>query len=179
MYKQCPLMAHPLRTGNVGLLRYLPLGAMSAVTERVVPLKLRGFKLSRCPISHGQKGKQTLVSIRAVDPIRCSSVPTCKTETSSATPWLMTICSSLAEGLHMCCVETIPGDAQVVVVGREAYLRMQQTMLGLFDASRKKLVVRDALGSRHSAKKEAAIRRMERGDRRHRDCGLRKVPNRR
>ncbi|MFB9268308.1 isochorismatase family protein [Bradyrhizobium erythrophlei] len=59
-------------------------------------------------------------------------------------------------------LERIPVDAQVVVAGCEAHVCVQQTVLGLLQASRKVYVVRDALGSRRQEDKETAIRRMER-----------------
>lgn len=59
-------------------------------------------------------------------------------------------------------LDRIPADAHVVVAGCESHVCVQQTVLGLLDASRKTYVVRDALGSRHAQDKETAIRRMER-----------------
>lgn len=59
-------------------------------------------------------------------------------------------------------LDRIPGDALVVVVGCEAHVCVQQTVLGLLTASRHVYVVRDAIGSRIAENKEAAIRRMER-----------------
>lgn len=56
----------------------------------------------------------------------------------------------------------IPPDSHVVVVGCEAHVCVQQTVLGLLTASRRTYVVRDAIGSRFAENKEAAIRRMER-----------------
>jgi nicotinamidase-related amidase len=56
----------------------------------------------------------------------------------------------------------VPADAHVVVAGCEAHVCVQQTVLGLLQASRKTFVVRDALGSRRPEDKETAIRRMER-----------------
>jgi len=56
----------------------------------------------------------------------------------------------------------IPLDGQIVVVGCESHVCVQQTVLGLLQASRQTYVVRDALGSRRPDDKEAAIRRMER-----------------
>jgi nicotinamidase-related amidase len=58
--------------------------------------------------------------------------------------------------------DRIPADGHIVVVGCEAHVCVQQTVLGLLNASRKTYVVRDALGSRHAENKEAAMRRMER-----------------
>lgn len=59
-------------------------------------------------------------------------------------------------------LDHVPADAHVVVVGCESHVCVQQTVLGLLDASRKTFIVRDALGSRHPEDKETAIRRMER-----------------
>ena len=59
-------------------------------------------------------------------------------------------------------LDHIPADAHVVVVGCEAHVCVQQTVLGLLAASRKTYVVCDAIGSRAAENKEAAIRRMER-----------------
>jgi len=59
-------------------------------------------------------------------------------------------------------LDRIPADAHVVVAGCEAHVCVQQTVLGLLNASRKTYVVRDALGSRRAEDKETAIRRMER-----------------
>lgn len=59
-------------------------------------------------------------------------------------------------------LDRIPADAYVVVAGCEAHVCVQQTVLGLLNASRKTCVVRDALGSRSAEDKETAIRRMER-----------------
>src|SRR5690348_10285845 len=59
-------------------------------------------------------------------------------------------------------LDRVPVDAYVVVAGCESHVCVQQTVLGLLQASRKTYVVRDALGSRRPEDKEAAIRRMER-----------------
>jgi nicotinamidase-related amidase len=59
-------------------------------------------------------------------------------------------------------LDRIPADRQVVVIGCESHVCVQQTVLGLLDASRKTYVVRDALGSRRQEDKETAVRRMER-----------------
>lgn len=59
-------------------------------------------------------------------------------------------------------LDRIPADAHVVVAGCEAHVCVQQTVLGLLNASRKTYVVRDGLGSRSSEDKQTAIRRMER-----------------
>ena len=58
-------------------------------------------------------------------------------------------------------LDCVPADAHVVVAGCESHVCVQQTVLGLLQASRKTFVVRDALGSRHQEDKETAIRRME------------------
>ncbi|MBM1173866.1 isochorismatase family protein [Microvirga arabica] len=59
-------------------------------------------------------------------------------------------------------LDRVPVDGHIVVVGCEAHVCVQQTVLGLLGASRKTYVVRDAVGSRHPENKEAAVRRMER-----------------
>lgn len=59
-------------------------------------------------------------------------------------------------------LDRISADAHVVVVGCEAHVCVQQTVLGLLAASRKTYLVRDAIGSRLPENKETAIRRMER-----------------
>jgi len=59
-------------------------------------------------------------------------------------------------------LEHIPADGHIVVVGCEAHVCVQQTVLGLLEARRRTYVVRDALGSRRPEDKETAIRRMER-----------------
>jgi nicotinamidase-related amidase len=59
-------------------------------------------------------------------------------------------------------LDRIPVDAHVVVAGCESHVCVQQTVLGLLEASRRTYVVRDALGSRRAEDKETAIRRMER-----------------
>lgn len=59
-------------------------------------------------------------------------------------------------------LKRIPTDAHVVVAGCESHVCVQQTVLGLLEASRKTYVARDALGSRRPEDKETAIRRMER-----------------
>ncbi len=58
--------------------------------------------------------------------------------------------------------DAMPIEKQIVVAGCEAHVCVQQTVLGLLHAGRKVYVVRDALGSRRSEDKEAAIHRMER-----------------
>jgi nicotinamidase-related amidase len=55
-----------------------------------------------------------------------------------------------------------PADAHVVVAGCESHVCVQQTVLGLLQASRKTFVVRDAISSRRPEDKETAIHRMER-----------------
>jgi nicotinamidase-related amidase len=59
-------------------------------------------------------------------------------------------------------LDRVPADAHVVVAGCESHVCVQQTVLGLLQASRKTYVARDALGSRHPEDKETAVRRMER-----------------
>jgi nicotinamidase-related amidase len=59
-------------------------------------------------------------------------------------------------------LDRIPADASVVVAGCESHVCVQQTVLGLLEATRKTYIARDALGSRHPEDKETAIRRMER-----------------
>jgi len=59
-------------------------------------------------------------------------------------------------------LQHIPTDGHIVVVGCEAHVCVQQTVLGLLEASRRTYVVRDALGSRRPEDKDTAIRRMER-----------------
>ena len=59
-------------------------------------------------------------------------------------------------------LDRIPADGHVVVAGCESHVCVQQTVLGLLEASRKTYVVRDALGSRNREDKETAIQRMER-----------------
>lgn len=58
----------------------------------------------------------------------------------------------------------VPADSHVVIVGCEAHVCVLQTTLGLIAASRKTFVVRDAIGSRVSESREAAIRRMQSHD---------------
>ena len=59
-------------------------------------------------------------------------------------------------------LDRVPADAHVVVAGCESHVCVQQTVLGLLQASRKTYIVRNALGSRHPEDKETAVRRMER-----------------
>lgn len=58
--------------------------------------------------------------------------------------------------------ELVPFDRDIVAVGCEAHVCVMQTVLGLLKASRRVYVVRDAVGSRVSASREAGIHRMER-----------------
>ena len=58
--------------------------------------------------------------------------------------------------------ETLPDDVDVVVAGCEAHVCVLQTALGLLERNRPVYVVADAVGSRTSASKNAALRRMER-----------------
>ena len=51
---------------------------------------------------------------------------------------------------------------RIVVIGCEAHVCVQQSVLGLLQLGRKVYVVRDAIGSRAPESKETAIRRMER-----------------
>ena len=50
----------------------------------------------------------------------------------------------------------------LIVSGCEAHVCVLQTVMGLLNAGRRVYVVRDAVGSRHSESKDAALRRMER-----------------
>jgi len=50
----------------------------------------------------------------------------------------------------------------LIVAGCEAHVCVLQTVMGLLNAGRRVYVARDAVGSRRSESKEAAIRRMER-----------------
>ena len=50
----------------------------------------------------------------------------------------------------------------IVALGCEAHVCVLQTVLGLLDANRRVFVVADAIGSRHPANRDAALRRMER-----------------
>lgn len=50
----------------------------------------------------------------------------------------------------------------LIVSGCEAHVCVLQTVMGLLSAGRRVYVVRDAVGSRRSENKDAAIRRMER-----------------
>ncbi len=55
-----------------------------------------------------------------------------------------------------------PGAEEVVVVGCEAHVCVLQTVLGLIATRRRVLVVADAIGSRTTANRDAAIDRMVR-----------------
>ena len=55
-----------------------------------------------------------------------------------------------------------PDRPEIVVAGCETHVCVSQTALGLLDAGRRVYLVRDAVGSRRSESKEAAIRRLER-----------------
>lgn len=59
-------------------------------------------------------------------------------------------------------LDRIPADGHIVVAGCEAHVCVQQTVLGLLEASRKTFVVRDAIGARQLESKETAVRRLER-----------------
>lgn len=59
-------------------------------------------------------------------------------------------------------LETIADRHELIVSGCEAHVCVLQTVMGLLRAGRRVYVVRDAVGSRRSESKEAAIRRMER-----------------
>ncbi len=59
-------------------------------------------------------------------------------------------------------LDLVPSDAEVIVLGCEAHVCVQQTVLGLLAASRRTFVARDAIGSRTPENKEAALRRMAR-----------------
>lgn len=59
-------------------------------------------------------------------------------------------------------LEALPDRPDLIISGCEAHVCVLQTVMGLLSAGRRVYVVRDALGSRRSESKEAAIRRMER-----------------
>ena len=59
-------------------------------------------------------------------------------------------------------LDRIPGDRDLVVMGCEAHVCVLQTVLGLRARDRRVHVVRDAIGSRAPANKDAAIDRMAR-----------------
>ncbi|MBS0164421.1 MAG: isochorismatase family protein [Nitrospira sp.] len=54
----------------------------------------------------------------------------------------------------------LPDRCDLVVAGCEAHVCVLQTVLGLMQAKRRVFLVRDAVGSRRSESKEAAIQRM-------------------
>lgn len=54
------------------------------------------------------------------------------------------------------------GRKQWVVVGTEAHVSVQQTVLDLLAMGRQVFVIEDAVGSRHSRDKELALQRMQR-----------------
>src|SRR5437764_11806975 len=56
----------------------------------------------------------------------------------------------------------LPDRTDLVVAGCETHVCVLQTALGLIEAGRRVLLVRDAVGSRRSESKETAIRRLER-----------------
>ncbi len=59
-------------------------------------------------------------------------------------------------------VAALPTDATVVIVGCEAHVCVLQTVLGLLARGRRVAVAQDAIGSRLTSNREAAIRRMGR-----------------
>lgn len=59
-------------------------------------------------------------------------------------------------------VGALPAGHHVVLAGCEAHVCVLQTALGLLDRSRRVYVVADAIGSRRSENKEAALRRLDR-----------------
>jgi nicotinamidase-related amidase len=59
-------------------------------------------------------------------------------------------------------IERLDGRRHIVVAGCETHVCVLQTALGLLDAGRCVYLVRDAVGSRRTENKEAAIRRLER-----------------
>lgn len=56
----------------------------------------------------------------------------------------------------------VPEDAHVVVIGCEAHVCVQQTVLGLLAAARRTFVAEDAIGSRQPTDKSCALSRMAR-----------------
>ena len=56
----------------------------------------------------------------------------------------------------------LPDRSDLVVAGCETHVCVLQTVLGLIEAGTRVYLVRDAVGSRRSESKEAAIRRLER-----------------
>ena len=59
-------------------------------------------------------------------------------------------------------VEALPAGHHVVIAGCEAHVCVLQTVLGLLDRSRRVYVAADAIGSRRTENRDAALRRMER-----------------
>lgn len=58
-------------------------------------------------------------------------------------------------------LHALSGRPDVVVAGCEAHVCVLQTVMGLLEAGRRVLVVRDGLGARTPESKETAIRRMD------------------
>ena len=58
--------------------------------------------------------------------------------------------------------ERVPAGRTIVAVGCEAHVCVLQTVLGLLEAGRRVVVVRDAVGSRKVESRDAALHRMER-----------------
>ena len=58
--------------------------------------------------------------------------------------------------------DSLPDRPEIVICGCETHVCVLQTALGLLRAGRRVFAVRDAMGSRRSESKEAAIRRLER-----------------
>jgi len=59
-------------------------------------------------------------------------------------------------------LEVLSERRDIIVSGCEAHVCVLQSVMGLLNAGRHVVLVRDALGSRRSESKETAIRRMER-----------------
>jgi nicotinamidase-related amidase len=59
-------------------------------------------------------------------------------------------------------LEALPDRPNIVICGCETHVCVLQTALGLLGAGRRVFAVRDAMGSRRSESKEAAIGRLER-----------------
>ncbi|MGU3663976.1 isochorismatase family protein [Methylobacterium sp. A49B] len=57
-------------------------------------------------------------------------------------------------------LDRLPADRDCVVAGCEAHVCVLQTVLGLLEAGRRAYVVRDAVGSRRTANRDAALARM-------------------